>query len=649
MSLLDRLFRRVQGLIPVIPVDELRVLELIAKGNLLEDCGEPAKALTLYDTAIRLAPGFARSHLNRGNALAACEDLEGAVDAFSKALEIDPLYAGAHFNLGNAFMRLGKLGEARESYTHALKVSPDYVDAEVALGAVLEEQRLFENACAHYRRALALQPNYVQVHCNLGNALKKLNRFEEALASYRRAIELDANYVDAHNNMGTVLQDLGRLEEAKSSFLRALKLKPDSIDTQGNLLFLLNYCDPDPHYPTLLHARRYGELAAQKATPYTHWGVSIQPERCLRVGFVSGDFREHPVGFFLENALGLLVEKSIGRLECVAYSNHAFEDATTRRLRSYFQLWRSCVGLSDIALSKQVYDDAVDILIDLSGHTASNRLSMFAFKPAPVQVSWLGYFGTTGVAAMDYLLADPWTLLPSDESNFTERIWRLPETRLCFTPPAVDVHVARLPALDKGYVTFGCFNNLTKMTSPVVKLWSEVLRSVPGSRLLLKSPQLSESSVRMRIEEQFGSHGIDISRLLFEGLSPRREYLAAYHRIDIALDPFPYTGGTTTMEALWMGVPVVTLAGDRFLSRQGVGLLANAGLSDWIADTAKEYVEIARSRASDLQSLSHLRLRLREQLLRSPILDASCFAQHFETALRDMWRAWCDQQAPKTT
>lgn len=649
MAFLDRLFRKKQELNSDTPINERRALELIGEGNLLEDRGEPKKALALYDAAVGLAPGLARGHLNRGNALAAIENFKSAVEAFSKALEIDPHYAGAHFNLGNAYMRLGMLELAREAYTHALKVLPDYTDAEVALGAVLEDLRQFESACAHYRRALELQPNYVQVHCNLGNSLKKLNRFDEALISYRRAIELDPNYVDAHNNIATVLQDLGRLEESKSSYLRALELRPDSIDTQGNLLFVMNYGGPDPHCSALLHARRYGELVARKARPYTRWNVSAQPERCLRVGFVSGDFREHPVGFFLENALGALVSRSDGQLQCVAYSNHAFEDATTQRLRSNFQLWRSCVGLSDAALAKQIYDDAVDILIDLSGHTAGNRLPVFAFKAAPVQISWLGYFGTTGVQAMDYLLADPWTLPVSDECNFTEKIWRLPETRLCFTPPALNIGVSKLPALDNGYVTFGCFNNLTKMVEPVVALWAAVLRAVPESRLFLKSPQLNEPSVRQRVQEQFAGHGIDVSRLLFEGLSPRHDYLAAYQRVDIALDPFPYTGGTTTMEALWMGVPVVTLAGERFLSRQGVGLLANAELNDWIASTDADYVEIARSQSSDLRSLGELRAHLREQVLGSPMFDAPRFAQHFGNALRDIWRIWCNQSTNRAT
>jgi predicted O-linked N-acetylglucosamine transferase (SPINDLY family) len=302
------------------------------------------------------------------------------------------------------------------------------------------------------------------------------------------------------------------------------------------------------------------------------------------------------------------------------------------------------VGLSDENLAQQIREDGIDILIDLSGHTAHNRLPMFAWKPAPIQVSWLGYFATTGVTAIDYLIADPWTLPESEEANFTENIWRLPETRLCFTPPDVDMEITPLPALSNGHLTFACFNNLTKMNDTVVALWARILAAVPTSRLFLKSKQLREASVRQSVVDRFAAHGIDSERLILEGLSPRAEYLATYQRVDIALDPFPYTGGTTSVEALWMGVPVLTLAGECFLSRQGVGLLMNAGLPEWIAADADDYVARAVSHASDLQRLAALRNGLRQQVLASPVFDAQRFAHHFETALRGMWKKWCDME-----
>jgi FkbM family methyltransferase len=270
---------------------------------------------------------------------------------------------------------------------------------------------------------------------------------------------------------------------------------------------------------------------------------------------------------------------------------------------------------------------------------------MFALKPAPVQVSWLGYFATTGVAEIDYLIADPWTLPESEEINFTEKIWRLPETRLCFTVPDVVLEVAPLPAIGSGYITFACFNNLTKMNDAVVALWARVLAAVPNSRLFLKAKQLNIEAVRQSTFERFAAHGIAAERLILEGPAPRAEYLAAYQRVDIALDPFPYTGGTTTAEALWMGVPVLTLAGKSFLSRQGVGLLMNTGLSEWVAEDHDDYIARAVSHASDLQVLSLLRGGLRQQVLASPIFDAQRFAEHFEAALRGMWQAWCADNA----
>jgi protein O-GlcNAc transferase len=619
-------------------------LELIARGNALEDTGELAQALELYGRAIDLAPGLARGHLNRGNALLACGDLDGAWNAFTTALKLDPSYAGAHFNLGNTCARLGRLDAAQAAYIQAIALNSNFADAEVALGAVLDDQGQFEKACVHYRRAIAIQPQYAQAHCNLGKSLKELGQFEAAVVSYQRAVEIDPTYAEGHSNLGGVLKDLGRLQEAQACYHRALELKPDFPDAHSNLLFLLNYGDDEPASPQLSQAQQYGEQVARRTIQYTRWNQSAAPERCLRVGFVSGDFRDHPVSYFFESVLGALVKGAGARMQCVAYCNHVQNDQVTQRLRPLFHSWHLTTGLSDSVLAQRLHEDAIDILIDLSGHTAHNRLPVFAAKPAPVQVSWLGYFGTTGVAAIDYLIADPWTLPPSEECNFTEKIWRLPETRLCFTPPIFSVELTPPPVLRTACLTFGCFNNLSKMTGQVVALWARVLAAVPDSRLFLKSPQLKEASVQRYVRETFAAHGIEPERLILEGLSSRAEYLGCYQRVDIALDPFPYTGGTTTVEALWMGVPVLTLQGERFLSRQGVGLLMNAGLPEWIASNPEDYVLRAARHAGDLQALARLRGVLRQQVLASPIFNATDFAHHFEAALRGMWHVWCAQQ-----
>lgn len=617
---------------------EQDALDLIARGNALEREGQFDSALQCYEAAIRLAPTMARAYLNRGNVLLESGDAQAALAAYQTALAQNPVYAAAHYNMGNAFVRLGRHQDAVSAYHKAIALKPDFVDAEVALGAVLDDLRQFDAAVASYRRALAIRPDYAQVHSNLGNALKELGQFDAAAASYRRALELEPDYAEGHNNLGNVLKDLGQLSEAEASYRHALALNPGYLEAHSNLLFLLNYSDSKEASLLLSEAQRYGDLVARLAHGPVHRRPVPESERCLRVGFVSGDFRAHPVSYFFEGVLAALVSRTTGRLAFFCYHNHPSSDAVTQRLKTLCLGWCSVAGLSDEALTRRIGDDKIDILIDLAGHTAHNRLPLFACKPAPLQLSWLGYFASTGVAAIDYLIADPWTLPQSEEANFTEKIWRLPETRLCFTPPDVNVAINPLPALTNGYLTFGCFNNLSKMNDRVVALWAQVLAAVPDSRLFLKSPQLKEVSAQRNVAARFAASGIDPARLILEGLSPRAEYLKTYQRVDIALDPFPYTGGTTTCEALWMGVPVLTVAGQRFLSRQGVGLLMNAGLPQWVAADSGDYLARAKSHAGDLKSLALLRAGLRQQVLASPLFDAPRFAQQFELALHAMWQ-----------
>jgi predicted O-linked N-acetylglucosamine transferase (SPINDLY family) len=418
-------------------------------------------------------------------------------------------------------------------------------------------------------------------------------------------------------------------------------LEPDYVPALSDLLFAYNYLSNLPSENLTAAARHFGRLAAQGARRYVHRPNPAASERCLRIGLVSGDLRQHPVGHFVESVLAALSAQASGRLQFFGYFNHASADALTERIRLCCQGWRTVAGWSDESLAQWIHGDGIDILFDLSGHTAHNRLTMFAWRPAPVQASWLGYFATTGVAEIDYFLADRWTAPEAMAPHFTETIWRLPDTRLCFTPPDIGVTVSALPAVRNGYVTFGCFNNLSKVNDAVLALWSTIMSAVPNSHLFLKAAQLNEAGARQRIAERLKVHGIDSDRLMMEGAAPRAEYLAAYQHVDIALDPFPYTGGATTVDALWMGVPVLTLGGDRFIARQGLGLLMNAGLADWVAADADDYAARAILWAENLPRLTALRDSLRRQVLQSPIFDAARFARHFESALRGMWSAWC--------
>jgi predicted O-linked N-acetylglucosamine transferase (SPINDLY family) len=552
--------------------------------------------------------------------------------------------AGDLIEKGNALEDAGQMTEAMQHYEAAIRLAPNLARAHLNRGNVLLSMGNAEGALAACATALVCDPGYASAQFNMGNAYLRQGRREAALTAYNKAIALKPDFVDAEVARGNVLDDLGQLDDAEESYRRALKLNPEYVEAYSNLLFSHNY-RANLSAPTLLsEAQRYGEVVARRARRCLDWRNIPDTSRCLRVGFVSGDLRLHPVGHFLEGVLAALVQHAAGRLAVFGYSSYFGSDEVTERIRAHCHGWHLVAGLSDEHLVQCIRDDGIDLLIDLSGHTAYNRLPVFAWKPAPIQVSWLGYFATTGVAEIDYLIADPWTLPASEEVSFTEKIWRLPETRFCFTPPDVSLEVTPLPAVNNGYVVFACFNNLSKMNDAVLALWARILKAVPGSRMFLKALQLSEASVQQSVVERFAVYGIGMERLILEGFSSRTDYLATYQRVDIGLDPFPYTGGTTTVEALWMGVPVLTLSGKSFLSRQGVGLLMNAGLPEWIAEDADDYVARAVSYAGDLQRLAALRGGLRQQVLASPIFDATRFAQNLEVALRGMWQAWCDQQ-----
>lgn len=564
-----------------------------------------------------------------------------ALAALRKAAKRLPEDADAHYNLGNALQMAGRHAKATAAYARALHLAPQDAEIHANLGAALHALGQYRDALERYRRALEIAPDYADAHYNLANTQAALGELHAAAASYRRAVILAPQHAAALHNLGNTLRELGQIEAAIAAYRQALHVAPDFAEAQSGLLFACNLLPDFPPAAMLAEARRYGELAARHAQPRQSWPNTPKPHRCLRIGLVSGDLRRHPVGYFLENVLAALTGS---RLKFFAYANSPGGDDLSKRLRATCHGWREVAEISDARLAEQIAADRIDILIDLAGHTAANRLPLFAWKPAPVQVSWLGYFATSGVAAIDYLLADPWTLPEREEAAYSEKIRRLPETRLCFSAPHHDIPVAPLPVLSNGYRTFGCFNNLAKMTPAVVALWARILKAAPDSRLFLKSHQLDDPAERRATRQRYAAHGIATERLILEGQSPRAEYLAAYRRVDIALDPFPYAGATVSAESLWMGAPLLTLAGRSMVSRQGVGILMNAGLPDWIAKDTDDYLAKALHHAADLPRLAALRKGLRQQVLASPLFDAARFARHFEEALRGMWVEWCEQE-----
>ena len=604
-------------------------------GVALHDAGRLQEAEASYRRALKIKPDYADAHCNLGTLLQDMGRFAEAEASHRRAIQLAPALVDAHYNLGNTLRVQGRLEQAAQCYRRAVEMRPGFVQACCNLGIVLHDQGKLEEAEAMLRRTLELKPDHVEAFSNLGNTLKELGRLTDAEDCYRSALRLDPGLAEVHNNLGILLQDLGDLQAAEACYRRALELKPDYFKAHSNLLFMLNYNPSVSQQAAFEEAQRFGAAVHEHARmSYDKWRCKVQTKR-LRIGFVSGDFRNHPVGYFLENLLHHLDSEEF---ELYAYPTDIWTDETTVRLKSYFAAWKPLVGLDDQAAAKLVHSDANHILIDLSGHSRYNRLPMFAYRPAPVQVAWLGYFATTGVAEMDYLIADPVTLPETQERYFTEKILRLPETRLCFSRPDVEVDVSPLPALTNGYVTFGCFNNLAKMNDEVVALWARVLNSVTGSRLFLKSKQLGDEAVRQQTAARFSVHGIAAERLILEGAESRAKYFEAYHRVDISLDPFPYPGGTTTVESLWMGVPVLNLSGDSFLFRQGAGFLSNAGLPEWVVCDAEDYVSRAVSLTADIQSLAALREALRQQVEESPIMDGKHFSANFGALLQAMWQ-----------
>jgi predicted O-linked N-acetylglucosamine transferase (SPINDLY family) len=610
------------------------------QGELLLRMGRLPEARASFAAVLAARPRSIEALTQLARVLLDMNELDAAVGYLQQACSLDPGQPETHANLGNALARLGRLDAAESSYRRALNLRPSFHEVQNNLGTVLAEAGRFEDAIECYCAALQIEPDFVQGHVNLGNALSQLGQSGRALNSYRKALSIDPKSVKALYNMGNTLKELGPLDAALASYRRALALQPDFPEVLTNVLFTLNYRKDASPSSSLLEAKAYGAMVNRHAREYSDWNVHPKAERRLKIGLVSADIRNHPVGFFLESILEQFRNDET-KLDIHVYCNSLRSDDVTERVRGYCSAWHGVTGLSDSQLAKRIHNHAIDLLVDLSGHTAGTRLGAFAWKPAPVQVTWLGYFATTGVAQIDYLIADSVTLLHSQEPFYTEKIWRLPETRLCFTAPNIKLEVGPLPCLSSGHVTFGCFSNAAKLNAEVLSTWARILQQVPASRLLLKAKQFVESSVREQVVHQFEILGITPDRVSFEEASSRPDYLAAYHRVDITLDPFPFTGGTTTAESLWMGVPVLTLAGERMVERQGVGLLTNAGLPDWVAQDESDYVRRAIQHASDLQGLAELRGRLRAQVLASPVFDAPRMARNLEAAFRGMWARWC--------
>jgi predicted O-linked N-acetylglucosamine transferase (SPINDLY family) len=610
-------------------------------GVLAARAGRWEAAVELIGRAIRLKPDCAEAHYNLGLALEGNAQLDEAVASYRRAIRLKPDYAEAYNNVGVALRKVGQLDQAIASCRQAVRLKADYAEAHNNLGVALRDLGQLDQAIASYRQAIRFKPNLAEAHNNLGVALKDAERFDEAVDSCRQAIRLRPDFAEAYNNLGMFLMEMGQLDETIAAHRQAIRVKPDDAGTHSNLVAALLY-HPGYDAGTVFEehrrwSQRHAEPLGKFIRPHTN---DRDPDRRLRIGYVSADFRSHSVSWFL---LPLFRRHDHGAFEIICYSDVSRCDGMTDKLRACADGWQEIVRRSDEQVAEKVRADKIDILVDLSGHTAGSRLRVFARRAAPVQVSYLGYPATTGLSQMDYRLSDSLADPPGKtESLHTEKLYRLAVCNWCYGEPDGAPPVGPLPAEAGGPICFGTFNNFAKASPAIMDLWAAILIAAPSSRLIIKSRGLAEESARRRINEWFASRGVGAERLELRGYQPDiNSHLECYNRIDIALDTFPYHGTTTTCEALWMGVPVVTLAGSAHVSRVGVSLLSCVGLPELIAQSAEEYVSIAVGLARDLPRLAELRRTLRPRMGDSALMDAGRFARDMEAAYRQMWRNWC--------
>jgi protein O-GlcNAc transferase len=651
-------------------------------GNALQTKENFDQAVACYRKAVELKPDYADAWANLGVALQTKGELDESILCSQKAVQIKPDYATAYNNLGNALKDRGRVDEAITNYHKSLELNPDYVEAHTNLGNAFQLREQYEEAIACYQKALKINPDFIGAHNNLGNtyaamdrpdeavvcyeavlklapdradahgqlasALLNLGRPEEALAGFTNAVNLNSGYVDAYNNLANAAKDLGRLDDAIAHYRKTIELDPNYTHVHSNLVYTLHFHPGFDSQQILREHHAWDKVHIEPRKKFIQPHLNDRdPNRRLRIGYVSPDFRDHCQCFFTDP---LLKNHDHRQFEIFCYASVEAPDAVTGRLRSYADEWRNGMGLSDEQLTELIRRDQIDILVDLTMHMAQHRLKVFARKPAPVQVTWLAYPSTTGVSTIDYRITDSYLDPPGMyDADYVEKSWQLPDTFWCYDLTVVGLgsemspKVSPLPAQENGFITFGCLNNFCKVSDSTLDLWAKVMEAVPHSKLILLAP---EGSPRERVLNRLAAGGVRPDQVEFMKHVQRRGYLEVYQRMDIGLDTQPYNGHTTSLDAFWMGVPVVNLVGNTIVGRAGWSLLSNLNLRELATHTPEEYVKVVKDLANDLPRLAQLRANLRPAMQKSPLMNGPLFARNFETAYRSMWRTWCE--SPQT-
>ena len=599
-----------------------------------------AEAESFARQAVAMRPDFMKALLNLGQVLQSQARLEEALQVYARANQLDPRNAVIAFKIGSIYQNLGNFDKAKELFEIAAQMDPTYDAPVIERAASLIKTRDFEAGEALLKEFLVRKPNSVEARSLLADSKKDQSLYDEAIALYKGVLDDNPRIPGVRVNYGLCLQEMGRYDEAEKEYLRALEYPPTMMEAMSNYLMVMHY-NPERTREYIFEAhKKWDAFFAPAERPERPVPADRSPDRRLRVGFVSGGFRGHPVGWMITRGLE---ELPVDQFEIYCYTTNNINDKITQRIATRADKWRSVVGFNDAVVANMIREDEIDILVELSGHAGDNRLRAVAMEPAPVIMKWVGgLFNSTGLRSVDYLLSD-WHETPEGvEEFYTEKLVRMPDDYICFMPPSYAPDVTALPALENGFVTFGCFNNPSKINPELLGQWARLLARVPGSKLFLKSGQYDSVEFQGRVLAALADAGIDADRVLFEGRSPHEDLLGAYGRVDIALDPWPYSGGLSTCEALWMGVPVVTYPGPTFAGRHSVTHLHNSGLGEMVADSWDAYVDIAAGLADDLEALAGLRARLRDQVAASPLCDGERFGAALSLAFRKVWRAYVD-------
>ena len=616
--------------------------ELVAAGKCAENEGRHAEACELYRAAVEADPSHAAGYLNLGAALEARGDLTAAAGAYRALLEREAENPYANYNLANVLVaRDADNRAAAELLRKALRARHAFPEAHVALSNVLDSLGQPDEAAAHLRSALDQRPDYAGAWYNYGVVLRKLERLDEAEDALRRAIELTPDYLPAHRMLCALLRGDGRIDESLQCYGAARALAPQSLELASGELLTLLLSDAPSDADLFARHRALGERLEAAHSPTVFPKETEDSERKLRVGYVSSDFYRHPVALFL---LPVLARHDRSRFDVRCYMTGANADSVTAELRALADGWRDAASMSDAALADTIRSDGIDLLVDLTGHAGECRLGVFAQQPAPVQASWLGYLHSTGMRRLQYRISDRHTDPPGlSESLHTETLVRLPDSQWCYRPFLTIDHAAAPPCARNGFPTFGSFNQAPKISRTTRARWSELLARLPDARLLVAGvppARATESLLR-----DLAAGGAAPSRIRLVPYVPLDEYLRLFNEVDIALDTFPYSGGTTTCDALWMGVPVLTAPGSRSVSRSACSALSTLGLADWIAPSPARYVDLAIDKARDTAALATLRGTLRARMQGSALMDEAKFTRELETAYRHIWRNWCENAA----